>query len=209
MPWLTWGFERVVATDAVFASLKRFRDRLRAEHPQLLDRVLLIECDVRQLPLVGDSVDIAFSIESLYYLNEDYAQGLAECRRILRPKGRLLVAERSWEGALVTRLLYDGVEAMLSLSQSRDMWDGSGENKVRSRCFTEEELRIVLGQGGFALLESRGSSILSLVLGYLRGEGKLRSEDESLLPDVHSLLNKLGDRGQMRRAHVMLAEKRA
>jgi hypothetical protein len=44
-PWLAWGYKRVVATDAVFSSLARFHSRLRAEHPEWLERVLLVECD--------------------------------------------------------------------------------------------------------------------------------------------------------------------
>ena len=113
MPWLDWGYERVIATDAVFSSLARLRERLVADHPEWLERILLVESDMRTLPLKANSVETAFAIESLYYLNEDYHLGLAECRRILKQTGRLLIAERSWEGAVLTRLLYGGVEEML------------------------------------------------------------------------------------------------
>jgi SAM-dependent methyltransferase len=207
MPWLDWGFQRIIATDAVFSSLARLRERLVTDHPEWLERVLLIESDVRRLPLAENSVEIAFAIESLYYLNEDYDLGLAECHRILKQTGRLLIAERSWEGALLTRLLYGGVEEMLSLSDSRNMWDGSGGGLVRSRCFTEEELIEILRQHGLTPLERKGLPLIPLVLGYLRGEGKLKRDDQKLLPQVHLLLQKLGERGQMRRTHVVVAEK--
>jgi SAM-dependent methyltransferase len=207
LPWLDWGFQRVIATDAVFSSLARLRERLVTDHPEWLERVLLVESDVRRLPLAGNSVEIAFAIESLYYLNEDYDLGLAECHRILKQTGRLFIAERSWEGAVLTRLLYGGVEAMLSLSDSRDMWDGPHRDLVRSRCFTEEALIEILQQHGLTPVERKGLSLLPLVLGYLRGEGKLKRDDQNLLPQVHLLLQKLGERGHMRRTHVVIAEK--
>jgi len=207
VPWLDWGFERVIATDAVFASLTRFRERLIANHPGWLDRVLLIECDARRLPLAADSVETALAIESLYYLNEDYPLGLVECRRILKSTGKLLLAERSWEGALLTRLLYDGVKAMLLLSDSRDMWDGTGDDLVRSRCFTEPELITILREHGLTPIECKGVSMIALVLGYLRREGKLKPADQELLPQVYALLQNLGDHGSIRRTHVVVAEK--
>jgi SAM-dependent methyltransferase len=206
-PWLGWGFTRVIATDAIFASLARFRARLYEEHPEWLDHIAFIECDARQLPLCADSADVVLAIEVLYYLNEDYSLGLNECRRILSSTGRLLLSERSWEGAVLTRLLYGGVAGMLSMRESRDMWDGSGEDGVRSRCFTESELSAMVREQGLTPLESGGVSLLSVVLGYLRGEGKLAPEDETLLPQVHALLADLGMHGKMNRTHVVVAGK--
>ncbi|MGH7814703.1 MAG: methyltransferase domain-containing protein [Candidatus Binataceae bacterium] len=206
-PWLEWGFERVIATDAVFAALARFRERIQAEHSEWLDRIVLIECDARRLPLCDEAAAVIFAIETLYYLNEDYPLALEECRRVLKPKGRLLLSERSWEGALLTRLFYGGVEGILSLADGRDMWDGSGDKMVRSRCFTEPELMEMVRAHGLTPLESKGQPLLSLVLGYLRGAGKLKAGDEELLPQVRALLQRLGDGGRMRRTHVVVAGK--
>ena len=207
MPWLDWGFERVIAMDAVFSSLRRLRERLAADHPEWLERILLVEGDMRRLPLATNSVETVFAIESLYYLNEEYDLGLAECRRILKQTGRLLIAERSWEGAVLTRLLYGGVEAMLALSDSREMWDGSGVDPVRSRCFTEEELIAILQRHRLTAVECKGLHLVPLVLGYLRGEGKLTHDDQKLMPQVQLLLQRLGEHGHMRRTHVVVAKK--
>ena len=62
-----------------------------------LDRAGLPHCQVRlgdlyQLPLPGDSVDIAIMHQVLHYL-EDPADALAEAARVLRPGGRLLVVD--------------------------------------------------------------------------------------------------------------------
>ena len=114
LPWLRWGFKRVVVVNSTGAALARFRTRVSAENPEWLDRLVLIECDARALPLAGEVADRVLAIESLYYLNEDYERGLRECHRVMRPQARLLLADRSYEGALLTRLLYyGGVDAML------------------------------------------------------------------------------------------------
>jgi ubiquinone/menaquinone biosynthesis C-methylase UbiE len=102
---------------------------------------VLIECDAWALPLASGCVDRVLAIESLYYLNEDYEKGLAECHRVMRPQARLLLADRSYEGALLTRLLYyGGVGAMLETACRREMWDGEGETRARTRCFSRTEL---------------------------------------------------------------------
>lgn len=205
LPWLAWGYERVVAVDAVVASLARLRTHLLHEHPDWLERVLLVQADVRRLPLASASVTLAVAVETLYYLNEDYALGLGECRRILREDGRLLTAERCWEGALLIHLLYGGVPALCQLADSRDVWDGPADRRVRSRCFTEKELRGELSRAGFEVLETKGVSVLSVVLGYLRGAGCLNAVDEKRQPQVRQCLQMLADRGALRKAHVILA----
>ena len=53
------------------------------------------------------------AIEALQYLNEDYERGLAECARILGHAGTLMLSERDYDGAIVTRLLFDGIGEML------------------------------------------------------------------------------------------------
>src|SRR5437762_1705874 len=125
IPWLQWGFKRVVVVDSTAAALSRFRARMLAENRGWIESLVLIECDARTLPLADETADRVQAIEALYYLNEDYEQGLAQCRRVMRRQARLLLADRSYEGALLTRLLYyGGVGAMLETAGSREMWDG-------------------------------------------------------------------------------------
>jgi SAM-dependent methyltransferase len=205
-PLLAAGYEMVIAVDAVASSLSRLRARLETEHPEWLPHLLLVQCDIRHVPLKSASVDLIVAIETLYYLNEDYAAGLAECRRLLRGNGRLLTSERSWEGALLTHLLYGGVGEMCRLRDSRDVWDGDAADRVRSRAFTEPELLFALRDAGFRPIHSKGLSVLALVLGYLRGNDRLSEADAAHLPDVRACLQMLADQGSMRRTHVVLAE---
>ena len=104
VPWLRWGFRRVVVVDPVRDALARLRERLAAEHADWLNRVLLIEADARQLPLRERCADRVQAIESLAYLNGDYSSGLVECTRVLADGARLLVADRDYEGGQLARL---------------------------------------------------------------------------------------------------------
>jgi ubiquinone/menaquinone biosynthesis C-methylase UbiE len=208
IPWLRWGFRRVVVVDPVRDALARLRKRLVAEHADWLNRVLLIEADARQLPLRDRCAGRVQAIESLAYLNEDYSSGLAECIRVLADGARLLVADRDYEGGLLTRLFYGGgIRGMLEQAPSRDIWDGNNARIVRSRCFTAEELTEMMRDHGLRILSQRGVSALSLILGYERHGGRLPSQDEAYLGDVRVLLGRLGRTGSMRRSHVIVAEK--
>jgi hypothetical protein len=148
------------------------------------------------------------AIESLYYLNEAYEQGLAECSRVMRPQARLLLADRTYEGALLTRLLYyGGVGGMLETADRREMWDGENQNRVRTRCFSREELHAILTAQGFEIIEWGGISAFSLLLSFLSKLDRLGSHAEAQLAAVHKLLISLGRTGCCPRCHVVIAAK--
>jgi ubiquinone/menaquinone biosynthesis C-methylase UbiE len=208
VPWLRWGFRRMVVVDPVRAALARLRARLAVDHPGSLDRVLLIEADARQLPLRDRCAERVQAIEALAYLNEDYSSGLCECIRLLADGGRLLVADRDYEGGLLTRLFYGGgIRGLLDQATSRDIWDGNKTRIVRSRCFTAEEFTTMIRDHGLRILSHGGVSVLSLVLGYERAGGRLSPQDEAHLGEVRALLGQLGRAGSMRRSHVIVAER--
>jgi ubiquinone/menaquinone biosynthesis C-methylase UbiE len=208
VPWLHWGFRRVVVVDPVRAALARLRARLAAENPTWLDRILLIEAEARQLPLRERCAQRVQAIEALAYLNEDYSSGLCECIRLLADGARLLVADRDYEGGLLTRLFYGGgIRGLLDQATSRDIWDGNQTRIIRSRCFTAEEFATMIRNHGLRILSHGGVSVLSLVLGYERAGGRLTPQDETHLGEVKPLLGQLGRDGSMRRSHVIVAER--
>ncbi len=208
-PFLQWGYRRVIATDVSVASLARLRQRVAEEAPEQLDRLLLVECDARHLPLRSGATDVVISTEVLCCLNEDYLAGLASCARILKPgpDARLLISERTWEGALFNRLLYSGVAEMAALGDGRYLRDGATEPLLRTRSFTEEELAEQVRAAGLTILERKGTPLLSLLFGYLRGKDVIGADDAPHLQDVQALLTRLGDIGQARRTHAMVAYK--
>ena len=208
LPWLEWGYRRVVVTDAAGDALHRFRSRIAELAPEWLERILFVEVDARQLPLRSGSAARVLSIEALAYLNDDYRRGLAECARVMADGGRLLVADRDYEASLLVRLFYvDGIAGMIEQAGGRDVWDRNADRTVRSRCFTRDELAHEVKAVGLRIVSQHGISALSLVLGYLRSLGKISADEEELLPDVHRLLARLGRDGTMRRSHVILAER--
>jgi ubiquinone/menaquinone biosynthesis C-methylase UbiE len=208
LPWLQWGFHRVVVIDSTVAGLTRFRNRVAQENPAWLGRLLLIQCDARALPLATAQADRIFAVEALCYLNEDYQLGLAECHRAMRPHARLLLADRSYEGALLTRLLYfGGIGAMLETARNREMWDGQHENGVRTRCFSRGELLALIAAQGFEIVKTGGISAFSLLMSFLSKMDRLGPDSETQLGAVHRMLVSLGRTGCYPRCHVVIAEK--
>ena len=198
------GLRRVVVIDVVAEALLRFRKRVAELNPEWLDFVLLVEADVRSLPLKTASAQSAFAIESLAYLNEEYESGLRECVRILTPTGRILISDRDYEGGLVLRLLYHGVGGMLSSAHTRSLWDGRAA-LVRSRTFTQSELEEVCRLNGLEVLCVRGMSVLPLLFGYLNGRDLLSPKDVEYLPQINQLLLDLAKTGTLRRCNLIIA----
>jgi SAM-dependent methyltransferase len=207
VPWLEWGFRRVVVVDPVVAALARLRERLSAANPDWLDSVLLVEADARRLPLRSDCADRVFAIESLSYLDGDFQVGMAECKRVLARAGRVLIADRDYEGGLLTRLLYfGGVEGMLQLSMGRTLVDGIGDQRVRTRCFTRDELVAAIEQSRLKVTQVSGVSGFSMVLSYLRSIDRLGDNAEARVQEIQRLLDRLARTGTFMRSHVVVAE---
>lgn len=102
----------------------------------------------------------------------------------MSPSARLLLSDRDYEGALLTRLLYyGGVPALLEMADSRQMWDGEGAGRVRSRCFTRAEMIGAVQQEGLQVVEAHGISMFSLLVSFL---SKL---DSARMPDGASLVS--------------------
>jgi SAM-dependent methyltransferase len=198
---------RVVVLDVVADALIRFRARVAEQNPNWLDRLLLIEADVRSVPLVSGCSEAVLAIEALCYLNEEYPAGLRECGRLLSSTGKILVSDRDYEGGLVLRLLYQGLEGLLELADKRSLWDGPSHRLVRSRCFTEEELVAICREAGLRPLQVRGMPLLSVLLGYLNGRDQLIGKDPGHLPALRKLLLSLSRDGAMRRCHVVVGQR--
>lgn len=74
----------VVGTDIDEQSLKRAKHHYR-------ERFALLKCDAQELPFADESFDVVSMFEALYYLsNSD--RFFSECRRVLRPGGKLLIS---------------------------------------------------------------------------------------------------------------------
>jgi hypothetical protein len=157
--------------------------------------------------LRSDTAAFVLAIEALCCLNDDHALGLAECARILAPGARLLLSDRAWEGGLLTGLLYGGVPELLRVGEGRTLRDGPAGSPVQTRLFTEDELAQAVRAAGLRVVEIVGLSALSVILGYLRGQGQITEADHPHLPGVVALLRNLGRATVARRAHAIVAER--
>jgi SAM-dependent methyltransferase len=207
LPFLEWGCKRVVAVDPVRASLLRLREQADRLGPEVNARLLLVQADARRLPLLTGTASFVLAIESLYYLNDEHESGLAECARILALGARLLLSDRSWEGGLLTGLLYGGIPELLHVGGGRSLRDGLAGSPVETRVFTEEELVEAVRAAGLRVVEISGISVLGMLLGFLRGQGRLTEADEQYLPRVLDLLRRLGKTDVLRRTHVIVADR--
>jgi SAM-dependent methyltransferase len=64
---------------------------VRDAHGHYGDRVALLELDAQRLPFSEASLDVVILFEAIYYL-PSAAAFVAECRRVLRPGGQVLIA---------------------------------------------------------------------------------------------------------------------
>lgn len=63
----------------------------RQAHAVMGTRAGILELDAQKLPFPESSLDVVILFEALYYL-PDAKDFLAECRRVLRPEGQVLIA---------------------------------------------------------------------------------------------------------------------
>jgi len=99
------------------------------------------------------------------------------------------------------------VGAMLETADRREMWDGENQHRVRTRCFSREELHAILTARGFEIIEWGGISAFSLLLSFLSKLDRLGPQSEAQLAAVHQLLISLGRSGCYKRCHVVIAAK--
>lgn len=203
------GCRRVIAVDPVRPSLLKLAEQGREVCHDLDQRLLLVQADARSLPIKDGVAQLVIAIEALCCLNEDHQSGVAQCARILKRRtGRFLLSDRSWEGALLMRLLYGGVAELLRVGNGRYVWDGPDGTQLRTRVFTEDELVEAVTRAGLKTIARKGLSELSIVFGYLRGEKKNLEQEIHRMPEVLDLLGNLSRHGAARRAHVLTAVKR-
>lgn len=200
------GFTRLIVTDVAGDALLRFRRRLAARDPALLDRVLLVECDARKLPIREGILGAALAIEVLTYLNEDYGIGVRELRRCLRHHGVAFVSEHDWAASLLTRVMYKGLPALLKNAENRDSWDGVADATVRSRSFTCEELVEIFSTEGFHVRPMGGVPLLSMAIGFLHGLGRLDQPSEAERSQLGDLLKTLSETSAPFRCNIIHAE---
>lgn len=62
LPWLEWGYRRVVVVDPIASGLRRFRARVAEQNSQWLHNLFLVEADARALPLISGCATLVQAI---------------------------------------------------------------------------------------------------------------------------------------------------
>jgi ubiquinone/menaquinone biosynthesis C-methylase UbiE len=90
--WLARHARRVIAADCTASVLRTARGHYG-------DRIPFVQLDAQVLPFQDRNFDVVVLYEAIYYL-PDAAAMVRECRRVLRPSGRLLICtvNREWTG---------------------------------------------------------------------------------------------------------------
>lgn len=93
--------EAIYAVDYSEPMLERLLERARADG---LENVYAVVADMREVPLEDESADVVVSSYAFHHLRDDGKElALAEARRILRPRGRLVVCDMMFALSLSRR----------------------------------------------------------------------------------------------------------
>ena len=151
---------RVLAIDGSQQMLAQLRDRLARQ----LDRVQVLQADLREPLPVTEPVDAVLSVATLHWL-PDHAQVFSSVAGMLRPGGQF-VAEAGGEGNIAT---VRAALAELGADDGKDIWNFAGAGETRDRLaaagFTGIEAGLVPDPARFESADQLEAFLATVVLG--------------------------------------------
>lgn len=133
--------------DIVMLDIEHWRiKQLKTNSKGLRKNPKIVQCDAGNLPFKKNSFDLVFCLDSLHHL--DPKKVLKEFRRILRPKGSLILTEKNylnpmtWIGDIIFNLKYKIREKTLTKSQISTYLEGAGFSKTRAELIRVSSLPI-------------------------------------------------------------------
>lgn len=151
---------RVLAIDGSQQMLAQLNDRLAGQ----LDRLRVLQADLREPLAVTEPVDAVLSVATLHWL-PDHTQVFSSVAGILRPGGQF-VAEAGGEGNIA------GVRealAGLGADDGKDIWNFAGAAETRERLaaagFTSIEVGLVPDPAHFESADQIEAFLATVVLG--------------------------------------------
>jgi demethylmenaquinone methyltransferase/2-methoxy-6-polyprenyl-1,4-benzoquinol methylase len=139
---------RVTGLDASAFMLEQAGKRAAAEG--CVDRLTLVHDSVTQLPkhFADAQFDMVTATMVLGEFPQEYLSYiLRECRRILRPGGKMVIADECWPRSPLVRLLYRLAMTVFWIPQFL---------LLRRPLFPIRNLDAIIADAGFALVEGRG-----------------------------------------------------
>jgi trans-aconitate 2-methyltransferase len=151
---------RVLAIDGSQQMLAQLRERLARQ----LDRVQVLQSDLREPLPVTEPVDAVLSVATLHWL-PDHAQVFSSVAGMLRPGGQF-VAEAGGEGNIAT---VRAALAELGADDGKDIWNFAGAGETRDRLaaagFTGIEAGLVPDPARFESADQLEAFLATVVLG--------------------------------------------
>ena len=151
---------RVLAIDGSQQMLAQLRERLSGQ----LDRVQVLQADLREPLPATEPVDAVLSVATLHWL-PDHAQVFGSVARMLRPGGQF-VAEAGGLGNIA------GIRAVLKelgADDGRDIWNFAGAAQTRARLaaagFTAIEVGLVPDPAWFQSADQLEAFLATVILG--------------------------------------------
>jgi len=185
------GFSKIVATDIDIKPLKSLEQYLRERN--CLDKVLLVNCGLDRIPCDDDTFDAVLAIGVLYYLNENFENGLAEVSRVLKKGGMLVNSEPDLEGAIYKSVFFERLDDVLENYFKRVFKEEKGTTPFKFKLFTENEIRGHLLKHGFSVKDKYGLSLFPSIVRILLVREELKREEivekEKEIIEVMKFLN--------------------
>lgn len=200
------GFKKIIATDIDLKPIESLEQHLIETGS--LDKVLLINTGVENLPLKENICDAVLSIGVLYYLNENYTKGLSEINRIMKKESVLINSEPDLEGALYKSIFFESMEDVLQNYFERYFKEEKGETPYKFRLFTEEEITKILSENGFVIEDKHGLSLfpsivrIMMVREQIKQEYLVNNEDK-----IKIIMNYLNENGKLNK-HIIWKSKK-
>jgi 2-polyprenyl-3-methyl-5-hydroxy-6-metoxy-1,4-benzoquinol methylase len=165
------GYERVVGLDANLSSLVSLARH--ATERGFREKLLLVQSSAEDLPIRDNSVDVVLSMGVLYYLNEQYENGLRAITGTLKPGATLIASEPDLEGAAIKALLFEDLEDFLMTVNQRVFSEFHNGDRFKFRVFSRREVQDIYDKAGLEVLGSHGLSILPSLLRIRMIKGQL------------------------------------
>ena len=171
---LNLGYKKIIATDIDIKPLLSLHEY--AVKNKFEENILIIRCNAARLPIQNDKVDIVLAIGVLYYLNEDFESSIKEIYRTLKPEGLLINSEPDLEGAIYKSAIFEEIEDFLENFNKKIFKEERGVTNYKFRLFEKEQIKTILSQNGFDVLDYHGLSLLPSILRIKMVRGELYAD---------------------------------
>ncbi len=184
--FLRYDVERSIGLDISLPALHRYAEK--GLHPS----VSLVHAGILDLDYRAEAFDLILAIESLYYLDTRYEEGLSRLAKALKPGGMLLCSLPDPEACLLYSALTNGFENLHHLAangQSYEYLDGA-PHLIRS--YTPAQNDALLEKHGLRPVARYGLSALPLLLLHLYYQNQ--PDNEAHRQDLIETLEALSSR---------------